>query len=119
MDIRGAGAYAYNTDSRWYQHWHYDKGWFVNEKKQVIAIQSKLDYENRQIVRENRNTEMYQQWDILYLDAAKPIPTSGYSKVWGFYINRPFHIQTQMTSGRFMDYISNRLVIKTPNKRPT
>jgi hypothetical protein len=91
----------------------------VNEKGQVLAVQSKLDYENRQLVRENRNTEIHQQWDILYLDAAKPIPTSGYSKVWGMYINRPFHIQTQMSSGRFIDLISNRYVIKTPNNRTT
>jgi hypothetical protein len=35
------------------------------------------------------------------------------------YINRPFHVVTQMTSGRYMDYVSNRLVIKTPNERAT
>jgi hypothetical protein len=52
----------------------YDNGWFVNEKGQVLAVQSKLDYENRQCVRENRNTEIHQQWDILYLDTAKPVP---------------------------------------------
>jgi len=91
----------------------------VNHKGQVLGVQSKLDYENRQVVKENRNTEIHQQWDILYVDAAKPVPTSGFSKLWGMYINRPFHIVTQMSSGRFIDYISNRLVIKTPNKRPT
>ena len=119
MDFRGGNVYAYATDSRWYQLMKYDNGWFVNEKGQVLAVQSKLDHENRQVVRENRNTEIHQQWDVLYLDAAKPVPTKGFSKVWGMYINRPFHIVTQMTSGRYMDYVSNRLVIKTPNERAT
>jgi len=69
-------------------------------------------------VRENRNTEIHQQWDILY-SPWKSVPRSGYSKVWGMYINRPFHIQTHMSSGRYLDYISNRLVVKTPNERKT
>lgn len=60
IDIRGGNAYAYKTDSRWYQLWKYDGGWFVNEQKQVLAVQSKTDSENRQVVREARNAEEYQ-----------------------------------------------------------
>ena len=85
-----------------------------------MGVQSRLDHQNRQVVREARQDKwISQQWDILYVDASKAVPTSGYSKVWGMYINRPFHIQTSLSSGRFMDYVSNRVVIKTPNKRPT
>jgi hypothetical protein len=43
IDIRGGNAYAYKTDSRWYQLWTYEGEHFVNEKGQVLAIQSKLD----------------------------------------------------------------------------
>jgi len=47
IDIRGGNAYAYKTDSRWYQLWKYEEVHFVNERGQVLAIQSKLDTENR------------------------------------------------------------------------
>jgi len=119
VDIRGGNAYVYKTDSRWYQLWKYEDEHFVNEKGQVLAIQSKLDTENRQVVRENKNDEDYQKWTVRYVDVTGPFPTSGYSKNWGMHINRPFHIQTQMSSGRFLDHISNRMVIKTRNGRPT
>jgi hypothetical protein len=59
MDFRGGNAYAYATDSRWYQLFKYDNGIIVNEKGQVLGVQSKLDYENRQLVRENRNDELH------------------------------------------------------------
>jgi hypothetical protein len=91
----------------------------VNEKGQVLAVQGKVDAENRQVVRENKNDEDYQKWSVLYVDVTGKFPTSGYSKSWGMHINRPFFIQTAMKSGRFMDHLSNRLVIKTRNGRPT
>jgi hypothetical protein len=47
IDIRGGNAYAYKTDSRWYQLWKYEEEHFINERGQVLAIQSKLDTENR------------------------------------------------------------------------
>jgi len=47
LDIRGGNAYAYKTDSRWYQLWKYEDEHFVNEKGQVLAVQSKLDTQNR------------------------------------------------------------------------
>jgi len=119
MDIRGGNVYAYKTDSRWYQLFVYEDEHFINEKGQVIGIQSKLDHQNRQVVRENKNDEDHQKWTVLYVDAAGKFPTSGYSQVWGMYINRPFHIKTALSSGRFLDHISNRLVIKTRNGRPT
>lgn len=85
----------------------------------MLAVQSKIDNQNRQVVRENKVDEDYQKWNILYVDAAKPEPTKGYSKSWGMYINRSFHIVSELPSNRYMDYISNRLVIKTANARPT
>jgi len=111
IDIRGGNTYAYKTDSRWYQLFVYQDEHFINEKGQVLAIQSKLDHQNRQVVRENKNDEDHQKWTVLYVDTAGKFPTSGYSQVWGMYINRPFHIKTALSSGRLLDHISNRLVI--------
>jgi hypothetical protein len=89
------------------------------EKGEFLAVQSNLDQETRQIVREKENKLIGQEWDILYLDSSKSPPTSGYSNTWGMYINRPFHIQSAHSSGRFLDSISNRIVIKTRNGKPT
>jgi hypothetical protein len=32
------------------------------------------------------------KWTVLYVSDAKPEPTKGFNKEYGFYINRPFHI---------------------------
>jgi hypothetical protein len=58
--LRGSNAYAYNTDSRWYQLFKYDNGIIVNEKKEVISISGGLDHENRQVIREGRNDKQHQ-----------------------------------------------------------
>jgi len=47
LDIRGGNAYAYTTDARWYQLFRFDNGHVINERGQVLAVQSKLDYQNR------------------------------------------------------------------------
>lgn len=115
IDIRGGNAYAYKTDSRWYQLWRFNNGCLVNEQKQVLALQSATDSENRQIVREARNDKIHQKWKIVYVDTSPEVPTSGFSKDWGMWINRPFHVVTQMTSHRYLDLIGANAVIKTPN----
>ena len=62
---------------------------------------------------------MNQQWEILYVDVAKPEPTSGLNPDYGLYINRPFYIVSQLTSRRYLDLIGNNLVIKVKNGRKT
>jgi len=85
-----------------------------------MAVQSELDHENRGVVKEARNGDkMHQRWKILYADVAGPVKTSGFSKNWGMYLNRPFHIVSFNQSGRMLDMISNRVVLKTRNGRPT
>jgi len=60
---------------------------------------------------------MSQQWTLLYADEAKPIPNSGYSKAYGLWINRPFHLINKQTGSRHLDIVANRGVIKTQNGR--
>jgi len=50
----------------------------VNEKGQVLGIQSKLDSENRQVVRENKQEGKEwdsQKWDIIFVNEAGKVPT--------------------------------------------
>jgi hypothetical protein len=54
----------------------------------------------------------------MYVDEAKPEPTSGYSEKFGLWINRPFHIQSRLASGKYLQRLSNNMAVtKTPNGR--
>jgi len=97
LDLRGGNLYAYKTDSKWYQLFKYVDGRFQCENymsgKQNYVFEvsaSGADTENRQVSRASKNNNQWQQWKILYVDEAKPEPTSGFAKHWGFWINRPF-----------------------------
>lgn len=41
------------------------------------------------------------------------------NKDWGFKINTPFHIISNLADGRYLDLVSNSPVIKTRNGFPT
>ena len=48
----------------------------------------------------------------------KPDPKKGeLNKHFNLYVERPFHIQTRLPSGRYLDVLGRNLVIKTPNGR--
>ena len=75
------------------------------------------DEENRQVIVWGRHNGLNQQWDIIYVDKWKPEPTKGQlNEFFGFYVERPFHIVSQMPGRRYLDVIDNRnIVIKQPN----
>lgn len=71
----------------------------------------------RAVYRENKkNDDDYQKWDIVYTDNMATL-TSGYNAEWGWHINREFHIISDYGEHRFLDLVSNRVVIKTHNHR--
>jgi len=37
-----------------------------------------------------------QKWSVMYVDQAKPIPSKGFNKDYGFHINRPFYIRSRL-----------------------
>jgi hypothetical protein len=88
-----------------------------NNNDWYAHIQGKTDTEMRATYRETtRNNENYQLWDILYVDAAGEAD-SGFAADWGFEIGREFHIISSLCENRYVDLVSNRAVIKTPNGR--
>jgi hypothetical protein len=98
------------------------KGTYItNEKGKVFDVQGGIDNENRNIIAYKRHGKINQQFDIVYKDQWKGEPTKGQlNKDWGLYVERPFYIITHMSSGRYLDLISNRnMVIKTRNGRRT
>lgn len=57
----------------------------------------------------------------MYVDEWKGEPGKGeLNEDFGLYVERDFHVVTQLSSGRYLDLINNRnMVIKTSNSRNT
>jgi hypothetical protein len=92
-----------------------------NEKGKVLHVQGNVDAENRNIEVQNKNNGFNQQWDIVYVDEWKGEPGKGeLNEKFGLYVERDFHVVSQLPNNRYIDLINNRnMVIKTPNGRRT
>jgi hypothetical protein len=86
-----------------------------------LDVAGGLDNENQNIQIYNKHGRINQQWDLVYVDEYPDEPTTGQlNKNFGFYVNRPFYIVSQMSSGRHLELIDGRnLVIKTRNGQKT
>jgi len=64
-----------------------------------------------------RHKGINQHWDIVYVDDMPPEPKKGELNAdFGFYVERPFHIVSQLPSRRYLDVVDNKdVVIKQPN----
>ena len=90
----------------------------LNERGKAVDVSGGVDVENRNIIVHNKHNGLNQQWDIMYVDAMKPDPKKGeLNKDFGLYVQRPFHIVSQMPTHKYLDIIGRGLVIKTPNGR--
>lgn len=68
-----------------------------------------------------KHGQINQQWDIVYKDDMPKEPKKGeLNEDFGFYVERPFHIISQLPSRRYLDIIDGRnVVIKQPNSFKT
>jgi hypothetical protein len=58
----------------------------------------------------------HQQWDLIYVkDMPKALGKGDFHPEFGFIILTDFHIVSQMRSGRYIDLVSNNVVLKTAN----
>jgi len=104
--------------------WRYEGVYITNEKGKVLDTSGNLDQENRNIEVRAKNTALRafsQQWDIMYVDEWKGEPQKGeLNEKYGLYVERDFHVVSQLPENRYLDLINNRnMVIKVPNGRPT
>jgi hypothetical protein len=99
----------------------YQDAFVVNEKGKVLDVQGAVDAENRNIMIYNKHGKINQQWDIVYADEWKGEPGKGeLNEKFGLYVERDFHIVSQLPENRYIDLINNRnMVIKTSNGRRT
>jgi hypothetical protein len=93
----------------------------VNEKGKVLDINNGDDRENNWMSVVNQNKSPSQEWDIIYVvDMAKDPVKGELNTDFGLYVERPFHIVSQLPGRRYLDIIDRRnVVIKTPNSYKT
>jgi len=126
LDIQGNGGSANvrctTTNSRWWQLFK-KEGTFVRNIKnaKVLDVAGGVDGEQKNVIVHQAHGKVNQQWDIVYVDEWKGEPTKGeLNEKFGLYVERDFHIVSQLPSNRYLDLINNRnMVIKTPNGRNT
>jgi hypothetical protein len=93
----------------------------VNEKGKVLEVQGGIDQENRNIGVNTEKNEIFQQWDIIYVDEWKGEPKKGeFNERFGLYVERDFYVISALPDNRYLDLINNRnMVIKIQNGRRT
>ena len=58
-----------------------------------------------------RHNGLNQRWKIVYVDQATKEPTSGLNRKFGFYINRPFVIQSRLPMHRMLEVVGGRNIV--------
>jgi hypothetical protein len=93
----------------------------VNERGKVLEVQGNVDTENRNIGVNRQQNGLLQQRDVIYDDEWKGEPGKGeLNEDFGLYVERDFHVVSEMKSHKYLDLINNRnFVLKTSNGRKT
>jgi membrane carboxypeptidase/penicillin-binding protein PbpC len=110
------------TNSRYHQLWKRRDAYIENINTQtVLEVQEGIDTQGRNIWVNNKNGAIQQLWDVIYVDEWKDDPKKGeLNEDFGLYVDRTFHVVSQLSSNRYLDLINNRnMVIKTSNTRKT
>jgi hypothetical protein len=108
------------TNARWFQLFKNQKGNIVNEKGKVIEVQGHLDRENQNIGILEKDNGLYQQWDVIYVDEMpKELKKGDTNTMFSLDVERPFFVVTTLESERYLDFIGNNMVLKTPNSFPS
>jgi len=88
--------------------------------KKAIDVSGAHDSQHRNIGVYRKHKGSNQQWEIIYVDEYPEEPKTGQmDKTWGLRVGTPFHIKSGLASGRYIDHLSRKMVIKTPNERNT
>jgi hypothetical protein len=119
FDISSAGSSSnmamWKTNSGWFQLFIYQNRQFLNVKNnRAIEVVNSKDDEGANVGIGDRADRPNQRWNVIYLDEAADEPTSGLNKDFGFWINRPFYIVSELPMHRVIEVIGAKaLVIKS------
>jgi len=108
--------YMTTTNARWFQLFRLEDDNLVNDHGKVMTITNDLDRENQNIGIFDKNGKVGQNWDIIYADEMPPELKKGeLNKDWGFKVNTPFYVVSNLPDGRYLDFLGRNLVIKRRN----
>lgn len=121
IDIQSSGASAnlqiIATNARWFQYFHLQGEFLVNEKGKVVEVEGNADVENQNVKVNTRNGQTGQKWSIMYVDQTPKDPVQGeFIPEYGLKANEDFNIISAMSSGRYLQRVDNTYIrIKTRN----
>jgi len=101
----------------------YSAPYLVNGARgKVLDVSGGRDAEAQPTSAHTRHSGKNQHWKIIYLDQKKPAPTKGLNKAFGFYIDRPFILQSALFEEMYGCTHSNRrgyLMVRSNPPRST
>jgi len=91
-------------------------GYVTNEKNgKVLDVAGHRDRQHNNIGAYRKHGGLNQQFELIYVDEFPEPPRDGeMAEDWGFRIGVPFHVKSELGSGKHLDIIGRRMVIKTP-----
>jgi hypothetical protein len=96
----------WSTNSGWFQVFRYEKSQFINwQSSKVLEVKDGKDEEGHAVGVNGNTGSRQQQWQVIYVDKSKGPQTKGLNKEWGFYVNRPFYLQSKLPFGRMAECI--------------
>jgi len=86
----------------------------------ALDVTGSKDDEGAAVGVANSTNQKNQRWKVVYLDKAAKTATKGLNKEFGFHINRPFYLVSQLPFNRVAECIgANNIVIKRWRKNVT
>jgi hypothetical protein len=120
LSMEGSNLRCRTLYSKWNQLFIWQAPFLRNRKEtnKVMEVSGAVDAENRDIFMSNYNGKREQQWDLIYAKDWKGEPKKGeWNRDYGMIVDMDFYIISRLGQGRYLDYVTRDLIIKTQNGR--
>jgi hypothetical protein len=106
-----------NVNGQWWQQWKADGAHIVNARNGLaLDVAGNKDAEMQSVIVHPKHNGANQKWRIVYCHNIKD-RTKGMNKQFGFFINRPFYLESQLALNRVLtNYGNAHQVIQTLNR---
>jgi hypothetical protein len=104
----------WSTNSGWFQLFKYDKSQFINwTNSKALSVDGSKDLEGQAVVVDGNKNRADQRWKVVYLDKAAKTETKGLNEEFGFHINRPFYLVSELPFNRVAEMLGGtNMVLK-------
>jgi len=104
----------WSTNSGWFQVFKYDNSQFINwTNNKVLDVTNSKDEEGNAVGVAGNTGKKNQKWQVLYVDQAAKTKTKGLNDDFGFYINRPFYLVSELPFNRVAEMLGGtNMVLK-------